>query len=414
MEQIYLIFIGIAFHLFQINEHLPTENLKKIGEFANFKALIDKNVKAIFKSKWFKIPFFSLLTLFALIGAFFTFSFLAIQLRLTDESGGIDSNNRYYSDIKDKYNQSFQSVEDTTKYNNLEALNRIILLNQFYPKNAQYILHAYKNSNNPLEILRMLDAADIHLKENKAYAKALESLLKELTKTPTNLSKKSIFEWMNIVEWETFKEAVVKDKKLIDSAARATGVESRLIVSCLVGEQIRLFNSGREAYKKWIAPLKILSVERNFSYGVTGIKLHTAEQIEGHLKNPNSEYYMGKKYEHLLDFKSTNASSEREARLASYKNHYYSYLYAAIFLKQVKVQWENAGFPIDHRPEILATLFNVGYPQSVPKADPKVGGSTIKIKEKPYSFGAIAYQFYYSGELFDVFPFEKKKFDCYE
>jgi hypothetical protein len=371
-------------------------------------------MRAIFKSKWFKIPFFSLLTLFALIGAFFTFSFLAIQLRLTDESGGVDINNRYFDEIKDKYNQSFQSVQDSSKFDNLEALNRIVLLNQFYPKNAQYILHAYKNADNPNEILRMLDAVDLHLKENKNYLTALENLNNNLSETSTNLSKQSVFEWMNIIEWETFKEAVVKDKKLIDSAARATGVESRLIVSCLVGEQIRLFNSGREAYKKWIAPLKILSVERNFSYGVTGIKLHTAEQIEGHLKNPNSEYYIGKKYEHLLDFKSTNASTEREERLASYKNHYYSYLYAAIFLKQVKAQWEKAGFPIDGRPEILATLFNVGYPQSVPKADPKVGGSTIKIKEKPYSFGAIAFQFYYSGELYDIFPLEKKKFDCYE
>jgi hypothetical protein len=371
-------------------------------------------VKRIFKSKWFRIPFFTLLTSFALIGAFFTFSFLAIQFRLTDESGGVDSNNRYYSEIKDKYNQSFNVIKDTSNFDNMEALNRIILLNKYYPKNAQYILHAYKNSKNPNEILRMLDAADIHLKENSKYAKSLDSLLKQIAQIPTNLSQNSIYEWMNIIEWQTFKEAVVKDKKLIDSAAKATGVESRLIVSCLVGEQIRLFNSGREAYKKWIAPLKILSVERQFSYGVTGIKLHTAQQIESHLKNPKSEYYLGKSYENLLDFKSSNVSGERESRLSSYKNHYYSYLYAAIFLKQVKIQWENAGFPIDHRPEILATLFNVGYPQSVPKADPKVGGSTIKIKEKPYTFGAIAYQFYYSGELFDVFPFEIKKFDCYE
>lgn len=371
-------------------------------------------MKAFFKSKWFKIPFFTFLSIFALIGAFFTFSFLAIQLRLTDESGGVDINNRYYDEIKDKYNQSFKSVEDTSKYDNLEALNRIILLNKYYPKNAQHILYAFKKTKNTIEILRMLDAVDIHLKENKAYTTELDKLLKQIAQSPSNLSKSSIFEWMNIMEWQTFKEAVIKDKKLIDSAARATGVESRLIVSCLVGEQIRLFNSGREAYKKWIAPLKILSVERQFSYGVTGIKLHTAEQIEGHLKNPNSEYYIGKAYENLLDFKTENTSSERETRLGSYKNHYYSYLYAAVFLKQVKVQWEKAGFPIDHRPEILATLFNVGYPQSVPKADPKVGGSTIKIKDKPYTFGAIAYQFYYSGELFDAFPFEKKKFDCYE
>jgi hypothetical protein len=216
---------------------------------------------------------------------------------------------------------------------------------------------------------------------------------------------------MNISEWQDFKIACAKDKKLIDSVAELTGVESRLIVSCLVGEQIRLFNSKREAYKKWIGPLKILTVESQFSLGVTGIKEQTAIDIEKNLHDPKSIYYLGDKYIHLLDFKTDNLLNERVKRLVDYKNHYYSYMYAAIFLKQVKVQWEKAGFPIDNRPEILATLFNVGYPQSKPKRNPRVGGSTIKIYDKPHSFGAIAYEFYYSGELYDIFPFKEKRFD---
>ena len=80
---------------------------------------------------------------------------------------------------------------------------------------------------------------------------------------------------------------VKKDKHLIDSVATLTGVEPRLIVSVLVGEQIRLFNSSREAYKKWIGPLKILSVETTFSLGVTGIKPFTAQTIERNLKRNN-------------------------------------------------------------------------------------------------------------------------------
>ena len=216
---------------------------------------------------------------------------------------------------------------------------------------------------------------------------------------------------MNISEWQDFKIAVAKDKKLIDSVQNLTGVESRLIVACLVGEQIRLFNSKREAYKKWIGPLKILTVESQFSLGVTGIKEQTAMDIEKNLHDPKSVYYLGDKYVHLLDFKTDNPKAERVNRLVDYKNHFYSYIYAAIFVKQVKIQWEKAGYPIDNRPEILATLFNVGYPQSEPKKHPKVGGSTIKIHEKPHSFGAVAYEFYYSGELYDLFPFKEKKFD---
>lgn len=360
--------------------------------------------------KWIKFSLYTLIILFAIVGFFLTASYFAIKMRLTDESGSVDVNNRYFESIKDKYNQSYQMNDSDFNKKDYSSLRRILFLNDYYPKNAEFIMNAWKKSKNETEIHRMLDAIDIQLKQDKDYQSALKEFNKK-RKSAVKASKFSVFDWMNIMEWGDFKIAVEKDKKLIDSAANATGVEARLIVSCLVGEQIRLFNSSREAYKKWIGPLKILSVESTFSFGVTGIKEHTAIQIETHLKNPMSEFYLGKKYEKLLDFNSNDPHAERITRLTSYKNHYYSYLYAAIFLKQVKMQWERAGFPIEHRPEILATLFNVGYPQSVPKANPRVGGSTIKIKDKGYTFGAVAFQFYYSGELFDLFPFENKKFD---
>lgn len=351
-----------------------------------------------------------MIVVFALIGFFLTGSFAAIKLGLTNEKGSIDVNNRYFQEIKDKYDQSYQLDTTGLMYYKYEALERILLLNKFYPRNAQYILHAYQHSENEGEVLRMLDAADLQLKSNKTYSKALRKLKNDLRKK-RKVRSESVFEWMNIAEWQDFKIAVEKDKHLIDSVAQVTGVEARLIVACLVGEQIRLFNSNREAYKKWIGPLKVLSVETQFSYGVTGIKEHTAIKIENFLKDPSSVYYLGKECENLLDFSTEDPTTERMDRLTSYRNHFYSYMYAAVFLKQVKMQWERAGYPIAHRPEILATLFNVGFPQSNPKSNPRVGGSTIKVYEKPYTFGAIAYQFYYSGELFDLFPIQPEKFD---
>lgn len=373
-------------------------------------------MKRFFKSKWFKIPFYTLTFAFAAIGFFLTVSYAAIQMGWTKEGGIVDSNNRYFQEMQDKYNQDFKVDSATMVQKRYEAMERIIVLNEFYPQNAQYILSVLQKGTDSYEVIRMLDAVDLQLKENKYYQKAL-SKIKFNAKRTKEVTTLSAFEWMNIAEWKTFKEAVSKDKKLIDSVAKQTGVEGRLIVSCLVGEQIRLFNSSREAYKKWIGPLKVLSVESQFSFGVTGIKELTAKNIEQHLKDPSSIYYLGSKYEGLLDFQGQDTATinkERIDRLTDFHNHYYSYMYAALFLKQVKVQWEREGFPIDKRPEILATLFNVGYPQSKPKSNPRVGGSTIKIYEKPYSFGAIAYQFYYSGELFDLFPFEKKKFDWNE
>jgi len=51
----------------------------------------------------------------------------------------------------------------------------------------------------------------------------------------------------------------------------------------------------------------------------------------------------------------------------------------------------------------LATLFNLGFAKSVPKAEPQVGGAEIEVGGQKYSFGGLAFQFYYSGELIDYF-----------
>lgn len=353
------------------------------------------------------------MTIFALIGMGLVGITVAHQLNWTNDAGHIDVNDRYFYSIKDKYNQEFRVKKDTTSFevNDFDVYHRILILNRFYPKNAAYIMNALNKSQDEVEAMQMIRACEMYLKKNRRYKAEIKRYRESKYKNRPKRTKKSVFDWMNISEWNDFKIAVSKDKKIIDSVANMTGVESRLIVSVLVGEQIRLFNSKREAFKKWIRPMKILSVESQFSFGVTGIKELTAKNIEKHLKNPLSVYYLGPEYETFLDYKTTDTLKERIDRLTDYHNHFYSYMYAAIFIKQVKVQWERAGFPIQNRPEILATLFNVGYPQSKPKGNPKCGGSSITIYDKVHSFGAISYEFYYSGELFDLFPFKPKRFD---
>ena len=74
------------------------------------------------------------------------------------------------------------------------------------------------------------------------------------------------------------------------------------------------------------------------------------------------------------------------------------------------LQWKRSGFDISDRPDLLFTLFNVGFPQSKPKADPKCGGSHITVADKIYTFGAIGFDFYYSGELAEEFPLHIQKF----
>ena len=70
----------------------------------------------------------------------------------------------------------------------------------------------------------------------------------------------------------------------------------------------------------------------------------------------------------------------------------------------------DAGYDISDRPDILFTLFNVGFSQSVPKPNPVAGGSHINVGDRSYTFGAIGFDFYYSGELADAFPFQRQHF----
>jgi len=373
-------------------------------------------MKRIFKSKWFKIPYQIALYGFAAYGVALVGIFVALKLRLTDDKGLVDNNNRYFQSMHDKYNQNFRvDSASLIAYRN-EILQRINLVNEYYPKNARTILEAWSQTKSEKTALQMLTALDLRLKDNKVYQQKLRSLLAKNQRF-NHTKEGNAFEWMNYIEWSYFKEAVAKDKKYIDSAAAACGVESRMIVACLVGEQVRLFNSRRERFKDFVAPLKTLALETNMSFGVTGIKEHTARNIEYYLKYPTSPYYCGSKYEHLLDYDSTrNYNNEhndtlslRVKRLVQFKDHYYSYLYAGIFIRQIATQWKNAGYPIEERPEILASIFNLGYNKSKPKKNPAVGGANFMIRDKEYTFGGVAFDFYYSGELLEEFPYAQVK-----
>jgi hypothetical protein len=220
------------------------------------------------------------------------------------------------------------------------------------------------------------------------------------------LSDNTSYSWMNTSEYLTIKEGLKKEKNTLYRAENDTGIKARMIVSILFVEQMRLFNSDTEIFKRIFEPLKILCIQSQYSWGVLGLKQETLIQIENNLKNSSSTFYLGKKYENILDFSSstTDINTDRFNRVTENHNQYYTYLYASLFIKQIEKQWSDAGFDISNRPEILATLYNIGFSKSEPKADPQVGGAQIKVGNEKYSFGRLAYEFYYSDELLEEFP----------
>ena len=212
--------------------------------------------------------------------------------------------------------------------------------------------------------------------------------------------------WQDGEEWTTLKEAIKKDQDIVTKIGTVSGVQPRLLVSMLIVEQLRLFHSEREIFKTIFSPLKILGNQSQFSWGVMGIKQDTAKQIEANLVDTQSVWYLGASYSHLLDYSTTTTDidAERFNRLTNEKDRYYSYLYAAIFTREIEAQWQKYGFSISNRPDILATLFNIGFANSRPNPNPLSGGAKIDIGTTTYSFGGLAGSFYYSDELLEEFP----------
>ena len=226
----------------------------------------------------------------------------------------------------------------------------------------------------------------------------------DFTALTNMVDDKELFIFATSTEWAFFKQGVLKDAATIKKVESVTGIKSRILVAELVAEQMRLFYSSRGWFEKAISPVKVLASMSQFSWGVLGIKEATAEAVEKNLKNISSDFYLGPQYESLLDFSTPNVSQERFKRITDYKDHYYGYLYAALFNKEIEAQWQKKGFDISNRPEILATIYNIGFAHSKPNSDPQMGGAPLNIAGQTYSFGRIAYDFYYSGELLDAFP----------
>jgi len=359
---------------------------------------------------WWRKTIDIVLVLFALAGMAIIGAWGLYQLGVTNNRGAVDQNYRYLMSVSEMKGMS-DSTLSATEVDGQWALQygRLAALARLYPENARLILQAAQDCDDPTAVDRMVAAAQIYMDDNDSLDRMAEAVEAAISVVPQQ-QRGNIIPWMNGPEWPPLKEAIMRDSALIIEAGRLTGVEPRLIVGCLIGEQIRLFNSKREMFKKYLGPVKVLSVESQFSYGVNGIKDFTAEAVEEHLKDPTSEYYMGPAYEHLLDFMTDDHATERYNRLVDYHNHLYSYIYTGCILHQTMLQWRRAGYDISDRPDILITLFNVGFSHSEPKPDPVAGGSHITVGDREYTFGAIGFDFYYSGELSHAFPMSRQHF----
>ncbi len=366
----------------------------------------------------------ALAIIFIIIIAGYTAVFFAIRFGWTKVQGEIDPNSSLYNQSLDSVMQETSELDpprtlptSESIYGSNEIANRcrLSVAGDLAEKNAVAIYEAYVATRSDLLLERMLLALSFRIPDRRAFVTRLEAC-KGASTAPsfTTLSERfnkaqgtNLYVWQNYEPWSIIRGALAKDMPVIERAGAEVGVQPRLIVSVAIVEQLRLFYTQRELFEKIFKPLNILASANKMAWGILSIKEAAAISAERHLKDPSSPYYLGPEKEHLLDFPAgVNISSERYRRLTNERDHYYSYLYGAVIIKQLEKQWELAGHPIAYRPEVIATLFNLGFDKSKPKAAPEVGGSTITIEGRKYFFGSLAYEFYYSGELMDSFPYK--------
>ena len=212
--------------------------------------------------------------------------------------------------------------------------------------------------------------------------------------------------WNATPEWVVVAGGLEKDRAIIERVESETGVSGRMMAAAVIPEQIRFFTSEREVFKRYFEPLKILGSLSQFSLGVSGIKQETAKLVEQYANDPSSPFYPGTDAAELLayDTSVTDRDAELYRRLTDEKDHYYSYLYTALFMKEIEAQWSRAGFDISENPEAMVTLFNLGFAKSNPNPNPAAGGAPITVGGTTYAFGTLGALFYRSDELLALFP----------
>jgi hypothetical protein len=214
--------------------------------------------------------------------------------------------------------------------------------------------------------------------------------------------------WNKSAEYAVIRDGLYKDRNVINLVAQQTGISARMIAATVVPEQLRWFTTDREDFKKVFEPLKILGVAANMTYGIGGFHYQTAQRVEQYTKDTNSPFYAGPGMAQLVAYPSTENPKDTNllARLSDSTDHYYSYLYVALFIKEIINQWESAGYDISNRPDVIVTLYNIGFDKSVPKPNPQIGGATITVDGTNYTYGELGVDFYYSDELTQIFPIE--------
>ena len=175
-------------------------------------------------------------------------------------------------------------------------------------------------------------------------------------------------------------------KQYFDSVVKELDdVTSDELQSVIMIEQIRGTMTNRWFFKEMVKN-NILQSFTDFSLWVWWMKITTAIEIEKYLKEPNSEFYIWKKYETILEDCPYNKNMSLQKKLTENKTYYHQYLYTWLAIKMIKKQWKERGYDLDGKLWIVATIYNLWLKKSNPNAYPGIGWAEIYIDWKKWYF----------------------------
>ena len=344
---------------------------------------------------------------FALVGFIFVGAFFAIQNGWLNVKGSVSKRNLYFNftqkaSAADSVTTGVGTITSATT-EGLETVCKINVLDTYAPLTSINIYTTLNHGADDALINQMILSASQRFINDPTFIKAMNDC--QGSNVTTITVPMSAYNWADSDDWALMKEVFTRDQDVIKKAAADAHISPRLILAGVIGEQFRFFGSRRDALKTYFEPMKMLASLSNISYGIAGLKPKTVGQIEDNLKDPSSPFYLGPDMEHIADHDPTvDIDTDRLNRITDTTNPYYSYLYIGLYMKEIETQWQHAGYDISNRPDVLATLYNLGFNYSVPKSNPEAGGAVITVNGVDYTFGDLGYEFYYSGELSDIFP----------
>lgn len=169
----------------------------------------------------------------------------------------------------------------------------------------------------------------------------------------------------------------------IKKVSLVTWIDEKLIISAIWVEQLRFLTTDRWYAKNLIKQNKLLTNFNKFSYWLWGIKFDTFKKINAGLQEYDMDFY--NKYFKEYDLKAmveagdSYAYSDYNIQMVL-EDEYSWVLYSAALIYNIEKKRELAWYPINNKPWIIITLYNM-WNEKTPHWNPDTWGSRISVDE---------------------------------